>query len=205
MELRAHIIKEADRLFELYGFKAVTMDDIAKHLGMSKKTIYQNFSDKNELVNLLIKERLENLRCMNTERCQKARNAVEEIYLSIIEIKKSIPNLNNKLFYELQKYHPQAWQLLDNYKQESIYKDIVANLNRGLEEGLYRPEIQVEIIAQVRMSQINMIFNRSEQIINSNFNISQVLQEISLHFLYGVCNEKGHKIIQELNAEIEEQ
>ncbi|RZK49699.1 MAG: TetR/AcrR family transcriptional regulator [Pedobacter sp.] len=205
MELKTHIIQEADKLFELYGFKSVTMDDIAKHLGISKKTIYQNFNDKNELVKLLIKDRLANLKCINAERSEKAQNAVEEIYLSIQEIKKSVKNLNHKLFFELQKYHPQAWQLLNEYKQKSIYADIVSNLNRGLAEGLYRPELNVEVIAQVRMNQINMIFNRSEQILESNLNLSQVLQEISLHFLYGVCNEKGHKLIQQLNAQIEEQ
>lgn len=204
MELRTHIIREADKLFEQYGFKSVTMDDIAKHLAMSKKTIYQNFKDKNELISVLIKDRLENLRCINIERCQVARNAVEEIYMSILEVKRSIRNLNHKLFFELQKYHPQAWQLLNKYKQESIYKDIVKNLNRGIEEGLYRSEINVEIIAQVRMNQIDLIFNRSDQIIDSNYNMSQVLQEIFLHFLYGICNEKGLKIVQELSAQTEE-
>ena len=54
MEVKEYIVEEADKLFCQYGFKSVTMDDIAKHLGISKKTIYQHFSDKNELVNLLI-------------------------------------------------------------------------------------------------------------------------------------------------------
>lgn len=204
MELRTHIIREADKLFEQYGFKSVTMDDIAKHLAMSKKTIYQHFKDKNELINVLIKDRLENLRCINIERCQLAKNAVEEVYMSILEARKSVRNLNHKLFFELQKYYPQAWQLLNKYKQDAIYKDIVKNLNRGVEEGLYRSEINVEILAEVRMNQIDLIFNRSDQIIESNYNLSQILHEIVIHFLYGVCNEKGLKIVQELNTQSEE-
>ncbi|RZL39733.1 MAG: TetR/AcrR family transcriptional regulator, partial [Pedobacter sp.] len=60
MEVKDYIITEADKLFCQYGFKSVTMDDIAKHLGVSKKTIYQNFKDKNELINILIRDRILN-------------------------------------------------------------------------------------------------------------------------------------------------
>ena len=86
MEIKEYIVEEADKLFCQYGFKSVTMDDIAKHLGMSKKTIYQHFSDKDELVNILMNEKLTKEDCSIDACAANAENAVEEIFFAISNI-----------------------------------------------------------------------------------------------------------------------
>ena len=191
MEVREYIIEEADKLFCQYGFKSVTMDDIAKHLGMSKKTIYQNFSDKDELVTILIKEKLAAQNCLMEDAHEKAEDAIEEIYISINNIHEVLNNINPKLFYDLQKYHTQAWLFFKEFRDKAIYERINNNLKRGVKEGLYRADINIEIMTQLRLDQSDLIFHQHEQYTMNKYNIAQVMVELTEHFLYGVCSLTG--------------
>jgi len=96
------------------------MDDIAKHLGMSKKTIYQHFSDKDELVNIVIEEKLGNQDCALDACASNAVNAVQEIFFAIVNIHELLTNMNPKLFYDLQKYHPKAWLSFKDFKEKNL-------------------------------------------------------------------------------------
>lgn len=198
MEVRAYIIAEADKLFCQYGFKSVTMDDIARHLGMSKKTIYQHFSDKDELVTILIDDKLNNQTCTMDDCASHAKDAVEEIFFAIVNIHGLLSNMNPKLFYDLQKYHPKAWLSFKNFKERNLGTKIKLNLNRGIEEGLYRPEINVDILTQMRIEQVDLLFSQQHinYTMNNTYSIAQVMIEITEHFLYGICNGKGLEYIK---------
>jgi AcrR family transcriptional regulator len=191
LEVKEYIIEESDKLFCQYGFKSVTMDDIAKHLGMSKKTIYQHFSDKDELVNILIKAKLENQNCTMDFCATSAENAVHEIFFAITNIHELLSSMNPKLFYDLQKYHPKAWLYFKEFKENNLGKCIYANLERGINEGLYRDEINKDILTQMRLDQVDLLFNQHDHYTKNKYNIAQVMAEITEHFLYGVCNPKG--------------
>jgi len=191
LEVKEYIVEESDKLFCQYGFKSVTMDDIAKHLGMSKKTIYQHFRDKDELVNILIKAKLENQNCTMDFCATSAENAVHEIFFAIINIHELLSSMNPKLFYDLQKYHPKAWLYFKEFKENNLGKCIYANLERGIKEDLYRPEINKDILTQMRLDQVDLLFNQHDHYTKNKYNIAQVMAEITEHFLYGVCNSKG--------------
>jgi AcrR family transcriptional regulator len=191
VEIKEYIVEEADKLFCQFGFKSVTMDDIAKHLGMSKKTIYQHFSDKDELVNILIEEKLRNQDCAMDFCASKAENAVEELFFVITNIHELLSNMNPKLFYDLQKYHPKAWLSFRAFKEKNLGKCIQLNLERGISEGFYRSEINTDILAQMRLEQVDLLFSQSNHYTMNKYNLVQVMVEITEHFLYGICNEKG--------------
>lgn len=195
LDIKKYIIEESDKLFCQYGFKSVTMDDIAKHLGMSKKTIYQHFSDKDELVNILIESRLNNQDCVIHESAEKAKDAVHELLLTLATMNESLGNLNPKMFYDLQKYHPKAWLYFKNFKEKSLGSAILANLERGITEGIYRAEINKDILTQLRLDHVELIFNRHDHYTANKYNIAQVMIEITEHFLYGICNQKGLALI----------
>lgn len=198
MEVKEYIVEEADKLFCQYGFKSVTMDDIAKHLGMSKKTIYQHFSDKDELVTILIREKLSNQDCTMGACSENAENAVQEIFFAITNIHELLTTMNPKLFYDLQKYHPKAWLLFKNFKEQNLGKTILANLERGIKEGFYRPEIKTDILTQMRLEQVDLLFSQqhSNYVMNNKYNIAQVMVELTVHFLYGICNLDGLALIE---------
>lgn len=202
LDIKKYIIEESDKLFCQYGFKSVTMDDIAKHLGMSKKTIYQHFSDKDELVNILIESRLNNQDCVIHESAEKAKDAVHELLLTLATMNESLGNLNPKMFYDLQKYHPKAWLYFKNFKEKSLGSAILANLERGITERIYRAEINKDILTQLRLDHVELIFNRHDHYTANKYNIAQVMIEITEHFLYGICNQKGLALIATYKEEL---
>ena len=191
MEVKEYIVEEADKLFCQFGFKSVTMDDIAKHLGMSKKTIYQHFSDKDELVNILIQEKLSIQDCVMDSCSLKAENAVQEIFFALTNIDELLSSMKHKLFYDLQKYHPKAWLSFKSFKEKNLGKCILLNLERGISEGYYRSEIKTDILAQMRLEQVDLLFSQHNHYTTNTYSLVQVMTEITEHFLYGVCNLKG--------------
>lgn len=196
MEVKDYIIQESDKLFCQYGFKSVTMDDIAKHLGMSKKTIYQHFKDKDELVNILIKDKLSVQDCNMGLSAKNAREAVEEIFFAIDNMHELLTGMNPKLFYDLQKYHPKAWLYFKNFREKKLGKVISENLERGVKEGFYRKEIKIDILTQMRLAQVDIIFNQHDHYTTNKYTIAQVMIELTEHFLQGICNQKG---IEQIN------
>lgn len=203
LDLKKYIIEESDKLFCQYGFKSVTMDDIAKHLGLSKKTIYQNFADKNELVDILIADKLGNQSCKMNDCAKNAKNAIHEIFLTIADIKELMGALNPKLFYDLQKYHPKSWLKFRNFKEKNLLITIHNNLKRGIEEGLYRSEINVDILSQLRLDHSSIVFQEHDHYTMNKYNIAQVIIEITEHFLYGISNEKGLALIATYKKELQ--
>jgi AraC-like DNA-binding protein len=201
LEVKEYIIEESDKLFCQYGFKSVTMDDIAKHLGMSKKTIYQHFSDKDELVNILIESKLSDQDCDMKAHNANAKNAVHEIFLQMSNLNELLNSMNPKLFYDLQKYHPKAWLIFKNFKEKKLGDSIATNLERGMSEGIYRSDLKKEILTEMRLEQVDLLFNQHDHYTKNKFTIAQVLIEITEHFLYGISNEKGLAYIKAYKEE----
>ena len=204
MDLKKHIVTEADNLFCQYGIKSVTMDDIAKHLGMSKKTIYQHFIDKNSLVVDLMRDKMENQACIMDETCGQSLDAVNEVFISVTNMQELLSKMNPMLFYDLQKYHPEAWGLFKGFRENKLYKIIHTNLIRGIEEKYYREEMNLHILSLMRIQQIDSVFNQSTYPINQ-FNITQVMTELTEHYLYGICTLKGHKLINKYKQILEDE
>lgn len=205
MDVKEYIISESDKLFCQYGFKSVTMDDIARHLGMSKKTIYTHFSDKNEIVNIVIESKLNSQKCWISENREAAENAVHEIFFAVTNMKELLSNMNPTLFYDLQKYHPQAWLHFKNFRENHLYNNIYDNLLRGISEGNYRKDIKPDILTQMRLEQIDLIFFNGSDYRSGKYSIAQVMAELTEHFLYGICTLRGHKLINKYKEIIEEE
>ncbi len=205
MEVKEYIISESDNLFCQHGFKSVTMDDLAKHLGMSKKTIYTHFSDKNEIVNMVIENKLNFQKCLIKEKSESSQDAVHEVFFAVTNMKELLSNMNPNLFHDLQKYHPQAWMYFKNFRQKDLFATIHSNLLRGIKEGLYRNDIKPDILTQMRLEQIDLIFSNSSAYTNGKYGIAQVMAELTEHFLYGICSLKGHKLINKYKEITEEE
>lgn len=205
MDVKEYIISESDKLFCQFGLKGVTMDDIAKHLGMSKKTIYSHFDDKNDLVNIVIEQSLNSNKILINETIKKSDNAVQETFISLLNIKAQLSDINPSLFYDLQKYHPQAWLFFKNFREKYLFTTIHDNLKRGIAEGYFRKDIKADILTQMRLEQMDLIFSNSASYTNGKYGIAHVMAELTEHFLYGICTLKGHKLINKYKEIIEEE
>ncbi len=172
------------------------MDDIARHIGMSKKTIYQFFKDKNELVIALIKKKLKEDEDQMTEIIEKSTTVIEEMINMMKCSEEIFSRINPIVIHDLQKYHPDAWKQFQNFKSQVLVQTLEQLLNKGIQQGYIRPEIDVRIIARMRVSQIEFGFNSAIFPI-AEFNTWTVQQQFNEHFNYGICTLKGYKLLNQ--------
>lgn len=189
-----YILNEAEKLFMKFGMRSVTMDDIAKHLGISKKTIYVNFKDKNELVLNMVSNMLAKDECSMKECYANSRDAIDEIFMMMDFMKEMLSSINSIVFYDLEKYHNEAYKLMMSFHETRIFNSVKAGLERGIRENIFRTDINVDILATCRVAQINWTF-QSDLIRSGKYSLYQVIQELTTHFLFGICTLSGHILI----------
>jgi AcrR family transcriptional regulator len=193
--IKDKILKGAEELFMKYGIRSISMDDIARHLSVSKKTLYQHFADKEDIVTMTCQAHLERSAEEFESLKREAKNAIEELAGISVCLKKNVQNMNPSLLYDLQKYHPKAWTVWLNHKNMYIRNSVVSNLKQGMEEGYFRSEINAEVIASVRLELVQLAFN--EDIFpREKFSLPEVHMQIFDHFVYGLVTDKGKKLYQ---------
>ncbi len=194
MESKEKILKGVEELFFKYGIKNITMDEIARHLSISKKTIYQFFKDKDEVVHSLMLHTLENDKCRINNAKDASKNVVEEVLKMMDEMREMFQRINPILFYELHKFHPQTWRVFQDFKSSFISKMVESSLKRGQVEGFIRKDINIKILTRMRVEMVEQAM-RGEMFPHDQFNVVDVQLALTEHFLYGVCTLKGHKLI----------
>lgn len=196
MELKGKIIEAAGYLFTRYGVRSVTMDDIARELSVSKKTIYQHFKDKDEIVTAATEAHMQMERNEFDEIFRTATNAINELAMISKCMRKHVLELNPSLLYDLQKYHRKAWEGYLSFKDEFIKNHIMRNLERGVQEGYYREEINPEILAIFRMEQIQLAFD-DKIFPRKNYDFKTIQMQMFDHFVYGIVTQKGKELFEE--------
>jgi AcrR family transcriptional regulator len=194
MEARDRILEKTHELFGRQGIRRVTMDDIAAHCGMSKKTIYQYFKDKNELVDSFAVDRLKE----NKHLCEcdklKAENAIHEVFIAMDMAKEMFETMHPTLLQDLERYHPESFSKFRKHKEEFLYNVIKQNLVWGVKEGLYREDIDIPILTRYRLESMLLPFNL-DIFPESRVKLLQIEQQLMEHFVHGVASEKGRKLI----------
>lgn len=191
------IIETARTMMYQHGIKRITMDDIARHAGISKKTIYETFDDKNELVMALLHDELSKNQQQITSFASNSKNAIEEIVATMNYMAQEFAVINPVMFYDLIKYHHLAWNSFNNFMEECVNNMIEQNLKRGIIEGLYRSDLKIKILSRLRLLQIEMIINGKSFPVHK-YNFVDVHIELMKHFLSGIATLKGHKLINKL-------
>jgi AcrR family transcriptional regulator len=195
------ILKGAEELFFRYGIKGITMDDVAKHLSISKRTIYEKFPNKEAIVEILLKEHLKK----HLDDCKKYRNAatnaIEEIFMMLAPLKELFEAMNPRLLFELKKFHPQAWKEFVEFKRTTLLESMAANMKRGIKEDLYRSDIDVHILAVLRIEEVELAWNQ-EIYPSAKYDLAKVQICLLEHFLYGITNIKGHQIAEKYKKQI---
>lgn len=195
------LLKGAEDLFLKYGVRSITMDDIARHLGISKKTIYQHFEDKDDIVALVLKTHMERQRQQFDEIAAKSKNAVEEMVRISVLLKESMRNVNASLLFELQKYHQRAWNTWLEFKKKDIHQSIIRNLKQGIEEGYFRGDINVDVLGRMRLEMVQMAFDNMV-FPRESFNLSEVQAQLFDHFVHGLLTDKGKKLYQKYKEQL---
>lgn len=201
-DIKNRIISGAESLFLAYGVKSITMDEVAKKLGVSKKTIYQHVSDKDELVTLAVKSSMENQESQVDLIHATAKDPIDEVLRLSDYMRSLFSNMNPFLLMEIQRYYPKAYESYVSFKETCIINSLAQNLKWGIDMGYYRPQINIDILSRLRIEEVEWGFN--PRIFKEGKYFSDVQIQLLEHFLYGICTLKGHKVINKYK-EIQEE
>lgn len=192
--MKERIQQKAGELFKRYGIRSVTMDEIATQLGISKKTIYQFYSDKDALVQDIFRD----ITNHNKQKCISfkdiAENAIHEQYLASESSREIFNDMSSSVLFDLNRYHPNVYADFEKFKKQFLFNVIKENLVRGIKEGLFRKDLNVNIITWLRLEMIAGIFH-NEEVITGKTKPHQFENEMKDFFLHGICTEKGLSFI----------
>jgi len=196
MELKDRILRIAQQLFMRNGIRSVSMDDIAAELAVSKKTLYKWYENKDQLVYAMMEQHLDASRNDCAQVQQQASSAIDELFRMMSWMKQQFAEVHPSIFYDMQKFHPATWQLWMAHKQQYILAQIMDNLHRGVAEGLYRADLDADVLARLRLAQIELAFDAAV-FPPQQFDLQRLQHIILEHFMLGVATLKGHQIINE--------
>ena len=200
MDSKERILLKAEELYLQYGIRSVSMDDIANNLGMSKKTLYQYFADKDELVEAVVERHISEIQ-MDCVSCRKdAHDAIHEIFFTMERIMEEFGNMNPMLLYDLEKFHFRAYQRFREHKDKFLLQIIRNNIEWGIKDELYRPDVNVDVMSKFRIESMMIPFNVTA-FPPGKYNLAITSGLIIENFIYGLATIKGHKLIQKYNQQ----
>ena len=192
---KQHIISESIQLFLKFGVKSLTMEDIARKLGISKKTLYAHVKDKEDLLlqAVVLFGKFEDKQL--SEICSRGLNAIDES----LEIKKwvldMIQNIHPSVAYDIEKFHPAVSKRMKTSRHENVYRSIFQNIVKGQKEGLYRSDINADILAKLYIGRMESIFDQ-ELFPSTTYNVSDVYMEWFIYHIHGMATSKGLQLLE---------
>ncbi|MDA3953989.1 MAG: TetR/AcrR family transcriptional regulator [Bacteroidales bacterium] len=197
-----NILLKVGELYNKYGIKSVTMDDIARELGISKKTLYLYFENKSELVSKVLDFNLEKRNCTFKELYKKDQNAVEELLEVGMHVIKSLQEYNPSTEYDLKKYYPDLYNRLHTVKKEKMYEAVLKNTIKGKKEGLFRADLDNEIISKMQTGRfLNM---GADEFFNANDVMKpKYILELFIYHIRGIANSKGLEVLEKTMQKID--
>jgi TetR/AcrR family transcriptional regulator, cholesterol catabolism regulator len=189
------IITKVTQLYMKYGIRSVTMDDVARELGISKKTLYLHFKDKDELVKKVVGVHMTSLQSEFENSHKSSNNAIENLLYMSRVLTQMLKQANPSVTYDLQKYYPEIWKNTVMSRHEHIFNQIKANMIQGIKEDLYRTDLDVDIIAHLYLFRVEMsqLFEVMEE---KKFSFENVFKAIFIYHIRGIANKKGIEFLE---------
>lgn len=199
------ILDASEILFRKYGIRSVTMADIARDLGMSKKTLYVHIENKHDLVYKMMKRHISEKQDMCFKIQENADNALDELLKVSLYVQKQIKETNPSLLFDLQKYHRPVWELMDDFHRKDILQMIEDNLRRGVKEGFYRDNLQVKLISRLYVGGLMPMVSDTELFPIHQFPTHILHKEFMRYHIHGIVSDKGRKLLKEMLDNIDPQ
>lgn len=172
------------------------MDDIAKELKISKKTLYKFVKDKADLVNKTMQLKCSAEECLINGFAKNATNAIDEILMISKYVSGMLQQVNPSFHHDLSKHYPEAFQLFSDHKQNVICAFVEKNLRRGIEEGIFRDNLNPKIISRLHIHKIDALFD-PEIFPPQEISFLEAHTEMMKYHIRGISNEKGIKYMKE--------
>ena len=190
-----HILEQVRRLYHRYGIKSVTMDDVAEHLCISKKTLYKHFTNKEELVRDVVLMDHSNRNKFFQEIKNKNLNAIEELFEVYRMINTMFRDYNASMEYDIHKYYPDLSSRVKDIRRKKMYDTMYNNMNKGKKEGLYRKELNSKIIARLHVFKVENMYDNDiftmEELVSF-----KVFDEVFVYHMQGIMSAKGRSFFE---------
>lgn len=179
-----------------YGIKSMTMDDIARQLGVSKKTIYQYVTDKNDLVKKVMQLIVDNEKALVAQMNEQMENAIDMLFELTKDVSQKFGQIHPSIHYDLQKYHPEAQLIFEEFRTQFIADTIKNNIELGIKQGLFRDNLDSFIISRFYASKMELCTN-SEIFPAEHYDFKTIHIELMRYHIRGIANEKGLEYLRE--------
>jgi TetR/AcrR family transcriptional regulator, cholesterol catabolism regulator len=203
------ILRESARLFIKYGIRSLSMDDICRELGMSKKTLYQYVESKPDLISRILQynfdEHTKNVKSF----IEGEHNAIDILLAVSRKVCLDMQNFNASTTFDLQKYYPDIFKTHYEAKLKAIFNDIKANINKGISEGLYRDDMDIDLVARLYVQKLADVHDPTflASMAADVTSFAKVFHVMFDNHIRGICNANGlayyEKQKQYLNFKIE--
>lgn len=190
------IIESALNLFMREGVKTVNMDDISSFMGISKKTLYQYVNNKGDLVEKAFRLYQSRILGMISNIQEKNENAIDELFKIDEKLCLMLKNRPPRLINNLKKYYPNVWEILDEIKKTHLFTCITENMDRGKEQGLYRNEVNSNIIAKLMMNTVDALVDDATFPL-TQYDFKSLLKENRIYHIRGIATDKGIKYLEQ--------
>jgi len=191
-----HIIEAATKLFMQYGIKSVNMDDMARHLGMSKKTIYVHFKDKEDLVKKAVRSFCKQEDAQIQEICTRKLSAVEEMLEISRWVISVLTNVHPSVMYDLEKYYPEVAASLKLSRHELVYRSMHNNVVSGQKQGLYRKDVNADIIVKLYIARMDAVFDQ-HLFPMKDYKVLDIYLENFKYHIRGIASAKGLEYLEQ--------
>lgn len=174
------------------------MDDIAREMGMSKKTIYKHVRDKSELVKVVLKSHLAEEMQQVEQTLHSSPNAVDSMIKLLEYFLTQIREFNPSVLYDLQKYYPESWNLFNEYRYGFFQNIIEENIKNGMKQGYYRSDLDASIISKIYIRSFEVMLDQ-ELFPQKKFQFFMVYKEYLNYHLRGILSPQGLKFLEQQN------
>jgi len=190
------LFEKVTHLFMQYGIKSMTMDEVARQLGISKKTLYQFVDNKKDLVKRMMELHIECEQCSMKANFEDCNNAIDEMMMMSKQVSSQMKEMHPSILFDMKKYHPEAFQILLNHKDKFIRQCIQKNLENGTNEGLYRSNFNPEIITSFYLFLVGSIMS-SDLNSKQEFNFYETHTEMMRYNIRGIASPKGREYLKQ--------
>lgn len=195
METKDEILSRVVDLYLKYGIKSVTMEDVARELGISKKTLYQLVENKSELVEMAMEYEYDRTHLCFQEVISAGQNAIDELMQVSRLVTVHMRYNSAVLEYDLKKYYPEFFRRRIQKKREMMYNSVLENMKKGKEEGIYREELNEDVIARLHVQRMESMRD-NPSFAPPGLSTGKVFKEVFIYHIRGIANEKGIEFLK---------
>ena len=196
MNAEEKILEGAQSMFLRYGIRSITMDEVSRELGISKKTLYQHVDNKADLVKKVMERHFKEEREFSIGLQETAENSIDEMLQVFHHMAKLMREISHAVVYDMQKYYPESWALQVKFKDEFLYNTILKNIQRGQKEGLYRANANADIIAKLYISSVE-VFTDPTIFPVGEYTFLEIYTQFIQYHIYGLLTDEGRAYFEQ--------